>query len=405
MRSHTKQEKFYLAIHKIQKYFNKFFDDLENIYGYKSGEKLSVRDIFAFYLLYTQNGKTQQDVVNIFKDKRDINVTRQAFIKRFEKLKQEHIYSFFTGLKKILNIKVPNNMNFIAVDGTFINIYDRDKNNTKGYQKKCILGLINTTSNIPYDIYTSYNHESSEMSLFESYLDKEKFSSNDTLILDRLYFSKKLHSKFIEKKVNFVCRLKITSILLNQYKLKEKVKKNNPNFNENDYITLYNDQEIRVVTYNVKQKVFHVATSLSNTNYSVNSIAKLYKDRWNVEVMFKHVKKTSTVDNIVNISKKVIDTKIYFSFVVNMITSYLINVYYESVNNSSKKVNVSNFIKEFYDKLLYNLLTSYVSLRDVCKIYDIIIVLYLCKSYDASYERKSIMPYTKWHYKSKFKDL
>ncbi len=396
-------EEFYKAIKVIQDYFDYFFNKLKNEYHYKDGTKISIRDVFTYYLLYTKFGATQEDVVNIFKDKMKINITRQAFIKRFKEIDQDIFYKFFTGLKKILCKNMSGKPNVFAVDGTYINLYDRDEDNKLGYKKKCILGLVNTTTNMPYDFFTSQDDSTSEISLFNNYLNKETFSKNDIIVTDLLYFSNNLYIKFIEKSLNFVCRLKISSKLLVNYKLNLHV--NDNNFNKYDYDYIYNGKTIRVVTYIKGKNIFHIATSLAREKYSINDIASMYKKRWNSEIMFKHIKKTTTLDKIYNIERKTIDVKIYFSFIINMISTYLINTYYHTTDTSNKKVNVSNFTKVFYDRLLYDLTHKLISLKDVYEIYNIIIILYISRDYEVSFIRRSIMPYTKWHYKCKFKEI
>jgi hypothetical protein len=82
-----------------------------------------------------------------------------------------------------------------------------------------------------------------------------------------------------------------------------------------------------------------------------------------------------------------------------MIYNYIINLY-KKYNNKTKQLNNAQFIKSFYNDLIFMLVKNKFNKKELSFLFSLFFILYN-DSNKGNNERKAIMPYRcKWHYKA-----
>lgn len=390
----------YKEINKLSLYFkNNICKYLEQNTNFVYSKKTSINDGLLFHLLKTQINSTQLSVSTSISLNNKNKISRQGLVKRSEDISVDNLNNIYTKL--INKFSVSSNDNLNHIDGTKINIYN--KNNKKGYDTINLLGVVNNKNN-PINLYKNNDNNKSEIALFYEYIDNNLYNIDKTIVLDRLYFSDKLIDKCYEKNINFICRLKSNTKYLNKYKLLNKINKKIGK-NYNDYIEkVNNDKEIRIITFVKNKKTYHIASNLLDAKYDINYFINCYKKRWDVEIFFKITKANTNLDKIKTINKEKINKEIISINLVSFLYNYILNIYNKYTKNN-KKINNSLFIKNFYEQLLYKIIKGKLNLNLLSKILNIIIVFYYDSNKNNINPRYSIMPYTKWHYKYIFQKI
>lgn len=390
----------YKEINKLSLYFkNNICKYLEQNTNFVYSKKTSIIDGLLFHLSKTQINSTQLSVSTSISLNNKNKISRQGLVKRSEDISVENLNNIYTKL--INKFSVSSNDNLNHIDGTKINIYN--KNNKKGYDTINLLGVVNNKNN-PINLYKNNDNNKSEIALFYEYIDNNLYNIHKTIVLDRLYFSDKLIDKCYEKNINFICRLKSNTKYLNKYKLLNKINKKIGK-NYNDYIEkVNNDKEIRIITFVKNKKTYHIASNLLDAKYDINYFINCYKKRWDVEIFFKITKANTNLDKIKTINKEKINKEIISINLVSFLYNYILNIYNKYTKNN-KKINNSLFIKNFYEQLLYKIIKGKLNLNLLSKILNIIIVFYYDSNKNNINPRYSIMPYTKWHYKYIFQKI
>lgn len=87
-----------------------------------------------------------------------------------------------------------------------------------------------------------------------------------------------------------------------------------------------------------------------------------------------------------------------------MIYNYIICLY-KKYSKNDKSINNAQFIKSFYNDLIFKILKGKFNKKDLIFLFSLFFVLYV-DSNKQNNERKAIMPYRcKWHYKAVFKKI
>ena len=355
-------------------------------------KKSDIIDGLLFNLLKTQINSTQSSVSTFLSLNNKHKISRQGLVKRGDKISINNLNKIYNDLIKKFN--KPNDFNFNIIDGTTINIY-----NNKTYKTINLLGTL--SNNINSNIYNNNNLNSSELSLFYDYLDKNIFDVNQILILDRLYFSDKFVNKCFDKNINFICRLKTNSLLLKKY-----YKLNNND--KCDYIELNKGDEnkkIRIITFKNNNKLYHLASNLLDVKYDINYFKKAYKNRWDIEINFKLLKANLNLDNLKTKKQDKINKELKSIDIVNFLFNYILKLYNKETKNN-KKINKGLFINNFYEHLLYKLIKGKLTKKSLFFLLEIIIVFYYeSKKKKNNYKRMAIMPYKKWNKKARYRKL
>jgi hypothetical protein len=269
--------KFLKDIQNLIHFFNKdvknfLIDKTNTVYDYKS----NIMDGLLYYLLNTEQGNTHTNsAVNISKFNK-IPITRQSLDKRSKHITVNELNKIINDFyEKFLKSNVDD---FNITDGLNINVYD--SNNDKGYKKIKLLSVCNT-KNTPEELHINKDFYKSELKIFYDLLDNGYYDNTKTFLLDALYFSDKLTNLFYEKNLKFIARMKVSSVYLNKFNVDLK-----NNIFSNDYeVTNKNGNKLRIITYKVNNKTFHLATNLlDREKYKIDYFKDAYKKRWEIEI-------------------------------------------------------------------------------------------------------------------------
>jgi hypothetical protein len=383
---------FFKEIKKLSSIFHNFEKNyFKSKLKYSYNKKSSINDGLLFILLKTQKYKNQQSItVNInLSFKKDVTISRQSLIKRSTLISYNDLLFLKTQFENI-SLKKYNMSNNILVDGTYINVYN--KNINSGYEKIVLLGVYDDDNKIPINLYKNSNEKKSELMLFYDYLNNNQIDEHKIIIVDRLYFSEKTINLCYDKKLCFICRLKKNSIYLK-----------NINETNKDYILkTTTNKYIRIISFEVNNKTYFIATNiLDNKKYDTNFFIVNYKKRWNVEIFFKITKNNTCLEHIKTHDKNKINIEILSINIISIIFNYIINSYYKICKN--KKINNSLFIQNFYDHLLINIVKGCLKEKYLIKIMKIIISYIENKNINKNNPRIAKKPNFKWHIKFKLK--
>lgn len=356
-----------------------------------------------------------------------------------------------------LNITDDNSYNIIAYDGTVNNRIQNNILNTDqnlfGYNVN--YNIPNTLSNNNISTYNNKNNNSnknSEITMFIDYIKNNPEKCKDNIYLgDRLYSVYELFDIINENGGKYIFRLKDNLDILDNNKiLNNKTKndaiknaiKNNPNIKIIEYSQettkkiVKRTNEIVTVKFNSK---FYLLTNLGDhKNFNNELIKNIYNSRWNIEVFNKYIKnnfkfekfylkvndeiekikyldliisiiirllvllclyeKSKTKDNLFNdeikkrfnckISKLDKRTKEYRDFKKNFKETAKVTI----------RVNLTLFTTKFYQKIVSDLVYGALKKETLIDIMNEDLEI-IKNEIDRSFERKSIVPFTKWYVK------
>ncbi len=171
--------------------------------------------------------------------------------------------------------------------------------------------------------------------------------------------------------------------------------------NYNDYIITSKNIKIRIISYKIHNTTYHLATNILDNKYDIVYFNNAYKERWNIEIYFKQLKKCSNIENIKTKNNDKINKEIICINIVSFIYNYILQLYHKYTQNLNK-INNSQFIKNFYKYLLPKIIYGTLKLNFFIKNITVSIIIIINTTILISVERYSIMPYTKWHYKHVF---
>ena len=274
---------------------------------------------------------------------------------------------------------------------------------------------------------------------------------NKILIMDRLYSSYKLFIILKTYNIKYIIRMKDCLDLLKPI---QEIKKSNQYYKH--IIEMKNDVNIKIVNFYipVEKKVvtktnevktikfssrYHLITNLGDIkSYSDDLIKKLYKSRWNIEVNNKKIKENFKFETFYGNDEDFVKQK-YISLINEALVKFIILVCgscrykvnkekfnktvnkrkpkRENLNMTLKKnkdkikdyeneqtyearinINFSKAVDGFYSVLLLKIINGNLDIETLNEYNNENIKVEKYKS-NRSYERRSIVPYTKWYIK------
>ena len=366
-------------------------------------KKTSINDGLIFHLKNAICNSTHEKTTSYLNINKQSNISRQAYENRsdlfnYEQLKiiNDNLYSN-NSYKNNFNIN-DNNEAINFIDGTNINIYD--KNSVNGYKNINILGLTNNNNNGFLFTNDINNIKQSESKLFYKLLNVNSFEKNDIIVVDRYYFSKKFIKSCNQKKIKFIARIKSNSNVVDKFNIYLENQQKKINYNQFDYKCKYYDNNIRIITFKSNNDYVHIATNIFNKKKDINYFKNKYGNRWNVEIYFKHIKKNSSINKITSHKLKTINNIILSSSINQIIIDRIISVYNKFNKDKEKKIDITNFYNLYSEKLLYKIINKSLSEEEFTNLIILSISFYKKKiKKEKSTIRYAIMPYYKWHYK------
>ena len=239
-------------------------------------KKTTINDGLNFHLQNAIANNTHDKITSYLNVNKNSNISRQAYENRAEYFNYKQLKLINDNLLINHKKKVNSIESEKYIDGTNINIYDKSYEN--GYRNINILGITNNNNNSYLFTDKIDTNKNSEIKLFYKLIDNSSFEKNEIIIVDRYYFSNKFILTCIKKQIRFIARLKLNSLLLNQFN--DYIKDNNKKFNYDpfNYVVNLNNIKISVVSFKTKNEYIHLATNIKNKNVEYFKIK--YGSRW-----------------------------------------------------------------------------------------------------------------------------
>ena len=261
---------------------------------FKRNNKISTKDVFYYTSQLIKNKNTSSTIVTSkMYNKKICNVTASSFIKKRNQIPFTYFNDISNKLLEyhysISNNRIFNKYRILAVDGTHSQLsknllaenYKLTKNKT--FVNALISGLYDISNNTIVDL-----HLSNTNSERKQYVEQFKYlNKNDIVIHDRGYYSAKLLYELYIKEIYPIFRMKI-----NDSNVEDLLKSD-----ENDKIYIINNEntnfidiKLRLIKYIVNNKKYILGTTLLDTEFTIEKLAKLYHDRWDIETYFRTIK-------------------------------------------------------------------------------------------------------------------
>ena len=264
--------------------------------------KITVQNILFGSLYKCMSNKSYDDVVsilNINNIDKNIIFTKSAFIIKKNKINSSN---FLNLNNYLINIIYKNNKpRLIGVDGSSLDLYKNFK--TYGYRyastketycKGYLSCLFDIENKIPINYHLSKNIDERE-----SLINQLKYvKKDDTLIMDRGYYSDKLLKILNNLGINYIFRLK------NNFNIVK-------NLESNDYTFIEDNIEKRVIKYKIKDEDYYLLTNLFNK--TLEELKEDYWSRWEIEINFKKTKYNLSLNNIKSKNENSLKQEIYIN--------------------------------------------------------------------------------------------
>jgi putative transposase len=153
------------------------------------------------------------------------------------------------------------------------------------------------------------------------------FEKGDVVVFDKGYNDFSWYKSLDDKGIYFVTRLKENA----DYTVVERR-------NTNDFENIYSDQTIKPQGFYTKQKYPKklrrirskdpetgkiIVLLTNNFKWSAETIAKIYKERWQIELFFKAIKQNLQVKSFVGTSENALLSQLWVALIAYLLLSYL----------------------------------------------------------------------------------
>jgi len=306
--------------------FKKVINEINNRLVKRNTKQIYFGDIIYYSCVHIRNGYSY-DVINAYLTADNIlNVSKNAMIKNKNNLELKYLDEL--NEKMLLRVSNKTTPRFIAVDGSYI--YLSKKFSEYGYKissnKYYCITLMSALFDIEKGVPLNYliNKANNEIDAQMSQL--SLLNENDTIIVERLYFSYKLIKTLVVSGINIICRLKKSS---KHVKLLGKRKSLTVTETIEDATV-----NIKIVCYKINNKPYYLATSNTGadpriaapgTGLNETELKYYYWKRWSIETHFRFVKYNTTLSNITSYDENslLFDLKIHhFIFIMNSFLQY-----------------------------------------------------------------------------------
>ncbi len=362
--------------------------------------KTSIVDGIAFRLSYSQKDSSQDKTtftLNNFTDRitNSSKVSRQCYVEREDNID----ISIYSALYKLINDYCDTHFykkketQIFAVDGTHTLL---SKNLTKDglhttKNDEIIDGLVLGVYNITYDYPVTLDlvNDKNERKAYTDFIKNTEAYTGSIFIFDRGFIDNKLFKLLDDKGIQYICRLRGNT------------KGIDPEVNDT-IINGPNNVIMRVVSYNINDSRYHLATNIfDKQEFTIQILSDLYHKRWKIEEYFKYLKSNTNFDKMLEKDKISIMKTIYAQLIVTRIVNILALIKGHHKKNKSMIVNKTLLTYAVYNnfllKFIYNKHCNKKTIRDFLEISAI--YTHSQGGSDKSYERKSSRPYTKWYIK------
>ena len=376
-----------------KKILNEFTNKLNEKY-IKRNRKLNFSDILYGSCLKTLNHCSFEKVIYILNKNRVKNISSSSFKKKYSMIKDTDLKDVNKNLLNfIYNDKLKTRI--LSVDGSYLNtlkILEKDglKNPSEShtnYTNSIISGIYD----VEKKIIINYNHSISKNEREAFIQQLEYVNINDILIFDRGYFSNALIDILNSKKINYIFRMKKSSMYVK-------------NLIENKLESCCYDEnniKFKIVNYKINDvnEEYYLFTTLIDK--SIEELKDLYKKRWSIETHFKELKYTTSLKEINSKSLNNLIKEIYMHNFV-YISYYFFNDCIKD-NNKSYELNHKICLEIFINDILLILIYNNKYKQQIIHIINILPKTYKHKNDDRHFKRESKIKVSKWYIRSKNK--
>jgi len=330
--------------------------------------------------------KTELECENI------TSVSKQAIEKKLDLLDSKLLNDMLISLHEHINeSSIFTKAHIYAVDGTKISLNKKvpgfhiTKNGT--YKKALINTLYSVNNKVPiaFDLSDSLNEIGSFIKTLLQYVKK-----GDIVIFDRGYYSKELIKLLNDKGCFFICRMRKSSLLVNDIPANE----------ESSDITKNLDDygKIRIIKYTINKKSFYLSTNILSNVLNIDFFKEMYHNRWYIEEFYKTIKHDLSLNGIAYKKINRIEQNINIIFILALLTRYLeaISIKYIKKLNENYAINHKNALQTTGKRIIYQLLFK-KSNNKIIKVLGVINKTTCYVKANRKYKRIRITPPPKWY--------
>ena len=154
----------------------------------------------------------------------------------------------------------------------------------------------------------------------------------------------------------------------------------------------------KLVKYTIYKDSYFIYTSLIDE--SIDSITKIYKQRWDIETHFRYAKYNLSMLEIKSKKEETLMQNIYIRNLLFIINGFIENLVQLPFNKNNKyKINTKNNLNIIVNKLLFIFIykkTNKTAIYDIINIIAIIEKVFTLIKNNRKYRRIRIRPSTKW---------
>lgn len=203
----------------------------------------------------------------------------------------------------------------------------------------------------------------SEAKVHDRYgLENNVFDKGTIIVEDRGYFDFSLMMKRIKAENVFVTRIKENTVFTSLEE-KELPDDEQQDILKDEIIELSSKKAIKTGINTQKLRLLHVYKEdenkvieiiTNNLDWSAQTIADLYKKRWDIELFFKAMKQNLQIKTFLGTSENAVKSQIYVALISNLLLELIKRFYCES------KTTFSNFCEKIRICLMHYLTLDYI---------------------------------------------
>ena len=153
-----------------------------------------------------------------------------------------------------------------------------------------------------------------------------KFKAGDVVVFDRGFLDFGFLNSLDNKGVFYVTRFKSNSA----YKVIERKEKTNKNILADQIIELTVDwthnkypKKLRRIRVKDPETGKSIVIITNNFKWAATTIAKIYKERWQIELFFKAIKQNLNIKNFIGVSLNAMLSQIWIALIVYLLINYI----------------------------------------------------------------------------------
>ncbi|HEY0221221.1 MAG TPA: IS4 family transposase [Lactovum miscens] len=268
----------------------------------------------------------------------------------------------FHRIFSVYNEYLGEEKSLVKVDSTYVSIASKlvswsMQNGQKQKNQKQVKYSVSMKGSLPCGVrvFTDAKYISEDLALSESIMEND-FVKGTVVVFDRGLQSRKKFDQLSAQRISFVTRISPTARIkdMGKNKLKEPIETNTLLIQKDNVGKLsakdnkWTNENYRIITATTKEKQEPIVFLTNNFELTTEEITTLYKQRWDIELLFKFLKQHLNLTHIVSRNENAIKVVVYMT----MITAVLL-LAYKKLNNKSRGFKITKLAFEIeLDKLM-----------------------------------------------------